>query len=63
MEASGVVVVFFLFLCVLAGHMVAQPGMVLMILCELVNESFITAVGTGNALGAYDEYVLHSKIS
>ena len=39
--------------------MVAKCRVVLVIFCQLINESLVAAVGTGNAFGSHDKNMLH----
>ena len=59
MEAPGVMTGIFKGLCILTGDMVFQLRVVLMVLGKLIHEGLITAVGTGDTLGADDKYMFH----
>ena len=63
MKASGIVIDLFFFFRILAGNMIPKKRMILMILCKLIHEGLISAVGTGDALRTHDKYMLHGKNS
>ena len=62
-ETPGIMINFFLIFRILAGYMVAQLRMILMIFRQLVHKGFIAAVGARDSLGADNKDMLHGHIS
>ena len=59
LEAAGVMVLKLAVLLSLAGNVILEVGLVLVVLGQLVDESLIAAVAARNPLRTNDEYMLH----